>query len=127
MKIATGEAESHPTPLPYNPQPPVAPPTPIVPGQLSGPTVPARDCAGEYAAQMAAQTADWAAAQAAGHAAETGRRTGYEADIRPLGASYGDEMILPLVVSQLSQHTGGRDAGGRDPGDTDLTGFLPAG
>jgi len=107
VKIATGEAESHPTPLPYNPQPPVAPVTPVVPGQLSGPTVAARDTTGEYQAQMAAQTADWAAAQAAGHAAEMGRRQGYAGDINPLGSDYGDLMNLPEVPTAHSKHVGG--------------------
>jgi hypothetical protein len=33
----------------------------------------------------------------------------------PLGASYGDEMTLPPVVSDYSKHTAGSDAVSYDP------------
>ncbi len=111
MKIATVEAEAHPTPLPYNPQPTVAPPGAVA-SAPDGPTIDGRDTTAEYQAQMAAALAGVAAAQAAGQAAETGRRLGYEADIRPLGASYGDEMILPPVPCAESKHTGPPPADG---------------
>jgi hypothetical protein len=56
-----------------------------------------------------------AAAQAAGQARESGRRAGYDADMAPLGASYGDLLPLPPVVSEISKHTGGTDATSYDP------------
>ena len=114
MKIATGDAEQHPTPLPYNPQPSVAPVTPVasVPG---GPTIAGRDTTGEYQAQRLAGIADVAAAQALGHGAETGRRQGYAGQMNPLGSSYGALMDLPPVVSDWSKHTGGSDATSYDP------------
>ena len=95
MDIATGTAQDHRV-LQSSSIPATARPTEVVPGQLSGPTIPARDTVGEYAAQMAAAEADCRAAQSAGMAA-TGRRTSYAADMMPLGASYGYEMTLPLV------------------------------
>lgn len=95
MDIATGKPEDHPV-LQSSTIPATARPTETV-GQLTGPTIPARDAVGEYAAQMAAAEADCRAAQSAGMAAETGRRTSYAADMAPLGASYGDEMALPDV------------------------------
>jgi hypothetical protein len=101
--IATGETESHPgsgaTPLPYDPglSPGVAPPTMIVMGQLSGPTVPGRDTTGEYQSQMAAAEAECHAAQSAGMSAENDRRAGYDRSILPAGATYGDTMTIPPV------------------------------
>jgi hypothetical protein len=50
-----------------------------------------------------------------GMSADGGRRTGYAADMAPLGASYGDEMALPPVTSDWSKHTGGSDAQAYDP------------
>jgi hypothetical protein len=103
MEIATGAAESHPgsgaNPMPYNPaeSPATARPTAIVPGQLSGPTVGARDTMGEYAAPLAASERDIATAQASGMGAENDRRAHYGGDILPLGAAYGDPVDLPLV------------------------------
>jgi hypothetical protein len=111
VKIATGETEAHPTPLPLNPQPAVAPPTAVAPAP-NGPTIDGRDTVGEYQAQMAAAVAGIAAAQAAGNSAETGRRLGYEAHIRPLGAFYGDQMTLPPVPCANSKHTGPPPADG---------------
>lgn len=98
MQISTGQAESHETPLPYDPgeSPAVAPVTPVV-GQLSGPTYDGRDTVGEFQAQMHADVADVAAAQAAGMAAEHGRRDHYATDILPTGSAYGDAMALPPV------------------------------
>jgi hypothetical protein len=99
MRIQDGAAESHPTPLPYDPAacPGTARPTAIVPGQLSGPTAGARDTMGEYAAPLAASERDIAAAQASGMGAEHQRRDHYGQDVLPVGASYGDPMALPLV------------------------------
>jgi hypothetical protein len=50
-----------------------------------------------------------------GMGADAGRRTGYAADMSPLGASYGDEMALPLVTSDFSKHTAGSDATSYNP------------
>jgi hypothetical protein len=103
MKIETGAAEQHPgsgaTPLPLDASglPGVPPPTPIVPGQLSGPTVDARDTTGEWQSQREAVEADVAAAQASGMAAEMDRRQSYGGQILPLGGSYGEQMDLPVV------------------------------
>lgn len=91
MRIETGTPEDHPTPLPYDPgaYPALALPTEVVPGQLSGPTVPACDMTGEALAQMAAGEADVRAAQTAGQSAENDRRSGYHKNILPLGAEHG--------------------------------------
>jgi len=59
--------------------------------------------------------AECAAAQSYGMSAGGGRRTGYAADMAPLGASYGDEMALPPVTWDWSKHTGGSDAQAYDP------------
>jgi hypothetical protein len=85
--------------LPYDPSasPGVQAPTAIVMGQLSGPTVDARDTTGEYQSQMAAVEADCRAAQAAGQGAENDRRDHYGQDILPAGAAYGDAMDIPPV------------------------------
>jgi hypothetical protein len=97
MHIATGQPEDHPTPLPLDAStsPGVAPPTAIVAGQLSGPTVPAGVF--PYQDRVAGPEADIRNAQLAGQAAEHDRRSFYEQDIAPLGASYGIEMNLPDV------------------------------
>jgi hypothetical protein len=99
MDIATGQPEDHPTPLPYDPgrSPATAPPTAIVPGQLSGPTVPARDTTGEYQAPLSALESDIRGAQASGQNARNAMLAAYERGIRPLGADYGDQPQLPVV------------------------------
>ena len=89
-------------PLDASGLPGVAPPTAIVPGQLSGPTYPAMDTTAMFQQQMAAGEADVRAAQSAGMAAEHDRRAHYGADILPAGAAYGDTMTL--------------DGGSLDPG-----------
>jgi hypothetical protein len=97
VDIASGRPESHPTPLPIDASatPGVQRPGFIQPGQLSGPTYPARDTTGEFQEQRVAGEADCRTAQAAGMAAEDRRRQHYAADVLPLGASYGDAMIFP--------------------------------
>jgi hypothetical protein len=99
MDIASGNAEQHPSLLPYDPglSPGLAPPTAIAPGQLTGPTVDAADTVGQQQERLSALEADCRAAQAAGMAAETDRRHHYGQDILPLGAAYGDAMDLPPV------------------------------
>jgi hypothetical protein len=94
MKISTGAAEDHPTPLPIDAShsPGVAPPTPAFPSGTEQGGV--RDLAGERLSQLGAAETDIAAAQSYGMAADADRRTGYAADMSPLGASYGDEMDL---------------------------------
>jgi hypothetical protein len=97
LHVETGELTPAPDPLqPYDPamSPGVAPPTAIVAGQLSGPTVPAADVS--YQAQVAGAEADIRAAQAAGMTAENDRRAGYAADIAPVGAAYGSQPALPV-------------------------------
>src|SRR6516162_1314803 len=101
MRIETGAPENPPgsgaSPMPYNPaeSPATARPTAIVPGQLSGPTVDARDTMGEYAGPLAASERDIATAQAAGMDARNAMLAHYSADILPRGSSYGDAMTLP--------------------------------
>ena len=99
MDVATGQPEDHPTPLPYDPgqSPATAPLTAIVAGQLSGPTVPARDTVGEYAAPLAASEREIATAQASGMDARTSMLGHYQTAILPQGSSYGDAMVLPPV------------------------------
>jgi hypothetical protein len=101
VKIATGTAEQHETPLPYSPPDDgLAGVTARAPG-ASGPpdagvlVTGVRDLTGERLAQLAAGEADAGAAMAAGMAAEHDRRNHYETDIMPLGAMYGDTMTLP--------------------------------
>jgi hypothetical protein len=115
VKIETGEAEAHPTPLALDAShsPAVVGPTPVfAAGNEQGGV---RDLTGERLSQLAASEAECAAAQSYGMGADAGRRTGYAADMAPLGASYGDEMTLPPVVSDYSKHTGGSDAQSYDP------------
>jgi hypothetical protein len=115
VNIATGASEPHPTPLPIDTSatPAVVPPTPVFPaGSAQGGV---RDLTGERLSQLAAAEADAAAAMSLGMGADGGRRTGYAADMSPLGASYGDEMALPLVTSDFSKHTAGSDATSYNP------------
>ena len=113
MKIATGETEQHPTPLPIDTSatPGVVAPGPTFPG-ASGPADAASQIGGVmpttamFAEQAAAGTADCAAAMSSGMGADADRRGRYEADISPLGASYGDDLALPPVTSDTSKHTG---------------------
>jgi hypothetical protein len=102
VRIVDGQPEQHVTPLALNPQPGVAPPTPRFPGasgpadaesQVSG----VRDLTGERLSQLAASEAEFAAAQALAQSVDGGRRGRLEADMAPLGASYGDLMPLPPV------------------------------
>jgi hypothetical protein len=104
VKIETGQAEDHPTPLPVDTSatPAVVAPTPRFPSGNQQGVV--RDLTGERLSQLAASEAECAAAQASGMAADSGRRTGYQSDLLPLAASYGDEMTLPPVGSDWSKH-----------------------
>jgi hypothetical protein len=99
VDIATGNPESHPTPLPYTPgfSPATARPA-VTAGQQSPQNQGGvRDTAGERLGQLAAYESDIAAAMSAGMAAENDRRSGYAADIAPRGAMYGDQPQLPEV------------------------------
>jgi hypothetical protein len=115
VKISTGTPEDHPTPLPIDTSatPAVVAPTPRFPSGSEQGAV--RDATGERLSQLAASEAACAAAQAEGMSADADRRTGYAADMAPMGASYGDEMTLPPVVSDWSKHTGGSDSQSFDP------------
>ncbi len=117
MKIATGQAEQHPTPLPIDTAatPGVVSPTPRFPSGIEQSGV--RDLTGERLSQLADSEAEIAAAQSFGVSADSGRRTGYAADISPLGASYGDEMSLPPVPEQITMPASGDLYGqGNQPG-----------
>jgi hypothetical protein len=103
VKIATGTAEQHETPLPYSPPDDgLAGVTARAPG-ASGPpdagvlVTGVRDLTGERLAQLAAGEADIASAQASGMAAEGDRRSGYQAQALPLGSHIGDDLVLPAV------------------------------
>ena len=114
MRIETGTAEDHPTPLAIDAaaSPAVVAPTPRFPsGNQQGGV---RDLTGERLSGLAASEAECATAQTYGMAADSGRRVGYSVDLAPLGASYGDEMTLPAVTSDTSKHTG--SAGSPDAG-----------
>jgi hypothetical protein len=102
LDIPTGQMTSYDgdhslQPLDASATPGVQRPTPIQPGQLSGPTYDGRDTRGEYAAPLLALEADVRAAQAAGMSAEHDRRDHYSVDILPPGAAYGDAMDIPPV------------------------------
>ncbi len=99
MDIATGTPEDHPSllPLDASTSPGVAPGSPVVPGQLAGPTIPARDAAAELSSLMAGQLAEATAAQAAGMSAEHDRRAGYEAQVTA-GGQIGTNVVLPVVA-----------------------------
>jgi hypothetical protein len=99
MRIADGQSEDHPTPLPLNSSatPAVVAPTPRFPSGNEQGAV--RDLTGERLNQLAASEAECAAAQAAGMSADSDRRGRYETSMKPLGASAGDQMDLPVVPS----------------------------
>ena len=110
MNIATGTPEDHPTSLPLDTSatPAVAPPTPRFPGGSEQGGV-LRDISGVDF------TGDASAAMTAGMAADADRRGRYAASMGPLAGSAGDQMVLPGVVSDLAQHTGGTSATSYDP------------
>jgi hypothetical protein len=99
VKIETGQAESHQTPLPVDTSatPAVVAPTPAFPsGNAQGAV---RDLTGERLELLAASEAECAAAQSYGMGADGDRRGRYEASMKPLGANAGDQMDLPPVPS----------------------------
>jgi hypothetical protein len=99
MRIETGAAESHEAVLPLNPaaSPGVQGPTAVA-GQLTpADQTPARDLTSERLGLLAASAAECAAAQSYGQSADGSRRQHYLAGMAPLGASAGDQMVLPPV------------------------------
>jgi hypothetical protein len=115
VKIETGTPEDHPTPLLLDASatPAVVAATPRFPSGTEQGGV--RDLTGERLSQLAASEAEAASARAFGMSADSGRRTGYAADMSPLGAAYGDLLDLPPVTSDWSKHTAGSDATSYDP------------
>ncbi len=110
MIISSGQPESHESLLPLNTAatPGVAPPTQRFPsGTEQGGTV--TDSSGIDFTDAAQQ------AMTTGMSNDAGRRGRYAGDISPAASSYGDEMILPAVVSDQCKHTGGSDAVSYDP------------
>lgn len=99
MDISTGQPETHQALLPLNgaESPAVAGVTPVAGQMTSADQTPARDLTGERLGQLAGYAQDITAAQHAGMTAEDDRRSGYAADMLPLGAEYGDLMNLPPV------------------------------
>jgi hypothetical protein len=95
MEIATGTAEQHPTPLPYDAalSPALAQPTPIASGAPVQGAV--RDTTGEFQSQMTEGAADCRAAQAAAQDARNAMLGHYQAQALPLGGHIGDAMALP--------------------------------
>jgi hypothetical protein len=94
--------------------PPVAPQTPRWPSPAPA-TVTSADTVTPQTERLAQYTAAVAAAQSEGMTSALGRQHRLAADMAPLGASYGDEMTLPGVVSDYSKHTAGSDAKSYDP------------
>jgi hypothetical protein len=92
MDIKSGQAESHPTPLPLDASatPGVVAPIPRFPsGAVQGGVV--TDISGVDF------TGEAAAAMHAGMAADADRRGRYAASMSPIGASGGDQMAVPVV------------------------------
>jgi hypothetical protein len=94
MDIKSGQAESHPTPLSLDTSatPGVAPQPQRFPSETG------RDGSqGGVAGSIAGVdfTDDARQAMHAGMAADADRRTGYAADMNPVGANYGDLLPLP--------------------------------
>jgi hypothetical protein len=89
MDIKSGQAESHPTPLPLDTShtPGVVAPTPRFPSGTEQGGVLADISGVDF-------TDEAAAAMASGMAADADRRGRYAAGMSPLGASYGDQMPL---------------------------------
>jgi hypothetical protein len=101
VKISTGAAEDHPTPLPIDSTatPGVAAPTPRFPsGNLQGGV---RDLAAERLDLLSASEAECAAAQTAGMSADSDRRGRYAASAGHHGASAGDQIALPEVPGNV--------------------------
>jgi len=96
-------------------RPPVAPDTQRYPAHPTPDAGPVADTTGQQQERLTAGRDAVAAAQAQAHAAEADRRAGYAADLAPMGASYGDEMTLPDVISDTSKHTGSPGAEGSGP------------
>ena len=114
MKIADGTPEDHPTPLGLDASatPGVAPP-PVTSGsgtEQGG----VRDCAAK-ARRLAAAEAEISGAQHSGMSADGGRRRELKLDMAPLAASYGDEMTLPQVTSDISKRAGSPGSPGAGP------------
>jgi hypothetical protein len=99
MDIATGQPESHPTPLPYDPaaSPATAPPTPIASAPSPVNQVGVFDATADQSARLGAYEADARAAMHAGQNARNDMLGHYSQDILPQGAAYGDPMALPVV------------------------------
>jgi hypothetical protein len=102
MEIATGNAQSHPTPLPLDTSatPGVVAPTVIFSSGTEQGAV--RDLTGERLSQLAASEAEISASQTYGMSADGGRRTHYLDAMNPAGpAEATDEMTLPQLPEQL--------------------------
>jgi hypothetical protein len=95
MRVETGAAEQHETPLALDSthSPGVAPATRIFPSgqpEQGGVT----DASGERLSQLAAAEADAAAAMSLGMSADHDRRGRYLAAMQPLGGGAGDLMAV---------------------------------
>jgi hypothetical protein len=112
--IATGQQLAG-TATTSSQRPPVAPDTPRFPSMTPPDAGPVADATGQRLEQAAQERQDWAAAQAAGQAAKAAGNAKYESSMLPLGASAGDLLPLPPVISDWSKHTGGSDATSYDP------------
>jgi len=103
MNVATGTPESHPgsgaNPYPYDPgqSPATARPTATDGQQTPADQVPAFDGAADQSARLNAYESDMRGAQARGQDARNAMLAHYAQDILPLGAAFGDPVVLPSV------------------------------
>jgi hypothetical protein len=97
VKIETGQPESHPTPLAYDPAatPGVQRPTQAFPGNELGEQGGVAPTTGMFAEQAAAGTADCSAAMSSGMSADGARRDHYAGTLAT--GSYGDQPVIPDV------------------------------
>jgi hypothetical protein len=113
--IATGQAMGGSSSPPQD-HPAVANVTPAYPaGPAPADQMPVAGTTGQQQERLTQGRGAVTSAQTAGQDAKAALNAKYEADMMPMGASYGDEIALPDVVSDWSKHTGGSDARSYDP------------
>jgi hypothetical protein len=96
MDIKTGQQVSGPAST-SSERAPVAPPTQRYPSRAIPDAGPVADTVGMQRERLSTGRAAVAAAQSQAHTADGERRGGYESAMLPLGASYGDQIVLPEV------------------------------
>jgi hypothetical protein len=95
VDIASGQSESHPTPAPLDQaaHPGVQQPTQIFPSGSEQGRV--RDVTADRLTALAAGEAAARQAMSTGMSQDGARREHYESSTAPLGASAGDQLVLP--------------------------------